>query len=626
MPNILLNRINVIVKASARIPGAVKERGGLLRCLSLVVKTLKRDGYKGVKTKTMHLIMQRNDYNTWISYYGSVSSDSRREILRSVAEMKTRPLISVIMPVYNPNIEWLNAAVSSLRKQIYTNWELCIADDCSTDPDVRSILECYQKEDCRVKLVFREANGHISAASNSAVELSSGTWLALMDQDDLLPEDALFHVVNAINLNPDAGLIYSDEDKINEKNERYAPYFKSAWNPDLFLSHNMISHLGVYRSDILKSVGGFRSEYNGSQDYDLALRVIEKLKPSQIIHIPRILYHWRSHSDSTAAAGSNKNYAYGAGKRAIVDHLQRTKVKANVVEVDCGYKVQYQLPEYLPKVSIIIPTRNGLALLKQCVESIIDKTTYSNYEIIIVDNNSDDVNTLSYMQKLKEENKAIIIRDERPFNYSALNNNAVLLTNGEYIALLNNDVEIISPDWLEEMLGIATQPGVGAVGAALWYPDDTLQHGGVIVGLGGVACHAHKGLNRGGAGYFARAKLVQTMTAVTAACLLVKKTKYLEVGGLNEKDLAVAFNDVDFCLKLRVAGYRNVWTPFAELYHHESATRGREDNPEKIKRFQGEIDYMKKSWSTDTYLDPAYNPNLTLTAGDFSLSWPPRLT
>jgi len=375
-----------------------------------------------------------------------------------------------------------------------------------------------------------------------------------------------------------------------------------------------------------RKLNGFREDYVGAQDYDLALRCIEQLTPRQIVHIPRILYHWRIHPGSTALAGSVKNYALLAGERALNDHLARTQVSAKAELLSFGmYRVRYDLPTLVPLVSLIIPTRNGLHLIKQCIESIIAKTTYANYEILIVDNNSDDPDTLDYFTRLAEDSRVRIFRDERPFNYSALNNAAVQQAGGEYICLINNDIEVISPEWLEEMMGLAIQPGVGAVGACLWYPNDTLQHGGCITGLGGVAGHSHKHLPRGDFGYFRRVQLIQTMSAVTGACLVVKKNIYQEVGGLDETNLKVAFNDIDFCLRVREAGYRNIWTPFAELYHHESATRGFENTPEKKERFAQEMQYMKKRWGISLLNDPAYSPNLTLDHEDFSLAWPPRV-
>jgi len=337
-----------------------------------------------------------------------------------------------------------------------------------------------------------------------------------------------------------------------------------------------------------------------------------------------VLYHWRAHAASTAAAGAAKPYAAIAGERALNEHFERTGIKGSFQWVGNGYRARYALPNVLPLVSLIIPTRNSLSLVRQCIESIIKKTTYENYEIIIVDNGSDDPKALEYFASLTENERIRVLRDDRPFNYSALNNKAVSQAKGEFVGLVNNDIEVISPDWLSEMISIALQPGVGAVGARLLYPDGRLQHGGVVLGIGGVAGHANKYAEPPYQGYFGRTSLIGSYSAVTAACLVVRKSAYLEVKGLNEEDLSIAFNDVDFCLRLLEAGYRNVWTPYAELYHHESATRGEEDSPEKKARFSSEVRYMLKRWAGTLDKDPAYNANLTLTHEDFSLAWPPR--
>jgi len=565
----------------------------------------------------------RNNYTKWITLYDNIDGQASIKILAEIDKMPFLPKISIIMPTYDPPLEFLDKAICSVRNQLYKNWELCIADDASKNDAVLNLLKYHSKQDDRIKLVFRNVNGHISEASNSALELATGDFIALFDNDDLLPSHALFYVAQTIIENPDAALIYSDEDKIDTFENRQDPYFKPDWNPDLFLSHNMICHLGVYKRSMVEKIGGFRKGFDGSQDYDLALRFIENISPTQIIHIQKVLYHWRIHSGSTALSPEAKPYAYTAAEKAFNEHFYRTNTnaKAELLENYGMFRVHYALPKKPPLISIIIPTRNGLDLIKQCVDSLITKTSYSNYEVIIIDNGSDDGKTLEYFENLKQDNRIRILRDERAFNFSALNNAAVEKSNGEYVCLLNNDTEIISPNWLEEMVSIAIQPNVGAVGARLWYPNDTLQHGGVIVGIGGTAGHAHRHLPRGQSGYFARANLIQTMSAVTAACLLIKKEIYIKVGGLDEVNLKVAFNDVDFCLKVRESGYRNVWTPYAELYHHESATRGYEDTPEKKLRFQNETLYLQNKWKDKLLKDPAYNPNLTLDHEDFSLSW-----
>jgi glycosyltransferase involved in cell wall biosynthesis len=619
----------------------VTREGGVTKSTFKTIDVFKREGWQGIKQRLFIVQVSmnkpdiivadgqrvdQNDYGEWIRHYDTLTDKTRSEMVERIKEFEQRPLISLVMPTYNSKPDWLTEAIESVRIQIYPNWELCIADDASTSESIRTILESYAKEDSRIKIVFREKNGHISASSNSALELVTGEYIALLDHDDLLAEHALFWVTDAINSNPDAQLIYSDEDKIDQIGRRYDPYFKSDWNPDLFLSHNMISHLGVYRTDLVREIGGFREGYEGSQDYDLALRCIEQIDPHEIVHVPRVLYHWRSHPGSTAQAGSEKNYALQAGERALNDHFKRIGVSAKAELLEFGmYRVHYDLPKPAPLVTLIIPTRNSLNLIMKCINSILSKSTYRDYEILIVDNNSDDVKTLEYLNSIISDKRIRVLRDERPFNFSALNNSAVLHARGEYVGLINNDIEVITPQWLDEMMSLALQPGVGAVGACLWYPNDTLQHGGCITGILGVAGHIHRHLPKGNCGYFGRAQLIQTLSVITAACMVVKKSIYHKVGGLDESNLKVAFNDIDFCLRVRDAGYRNIWTPYAELYHHESASRGFDDTSDKQMRFRDEVCYMQKRWTHTLFSDPAYNPNLSLDREDFSLSWPPRV-
>lgn len=606
--------------------------GGLLAACQKLFVLLRKEGWTGLRWRLKLLVggaaargPSGTDYRDWVARYDRLTDEDRSHMRAAIARMGNKPLISILIPTYNPKPEWLEKTIQSVRRQLYPHWELCIADDASTEPYVRSILQRYANEEPRIKLVFRECNGHISAATNSALAVATGDYVTLLDHDDTLAEHALFCVAEAINRQPEAGLIYSDEDKLDENEERIAPYFKCDWNYDLFLSHNLVTHLAAYRAALVRELGGCREGYEGSQDYDLALRVIERLQPEQIVHIPRVLYHWRVHEASTSVGHGVKPYAALAGEKAINDHLVRTGVNARVELLQEGqYRVRYALPSPVPRVSLIIPTRNALALISQCISSIIEKTDYPNYEILIVDNGSDDPAVLSYFEGLKQEGRVRVLRDERPFNFSALNNRAVALAEGEVVGLINNDIEVITPGWLTEMVSIALQPGVGAVGARLWYPNDTLQHGGVVL-VGGVAGHGHKGLPRGVPGYARRAELIQSFSAVTAACLVIRKAIYQEAGGLDEVNLKVAFNDVDFCLKVRELGYRNVWTPYAELYHHESATRGYEETPEKRRRFAEEAGYMKARWGDLLLNDPAYSPNLTLDREDFSYAWPPRV-
>ncbi|WP_122666821.1 glycosyltransferase [Pseudomonas viridiflava] len=635
-----IGAIRRVKRLSAMVPMMVQRGGGLTETIGRTVRVLRQYGVKGLVDRVRWFsgtdhgqnenllapeVPSRHDYAAWIERYDTLSVQSRWEITEHIRTWDKQPLISIIMPVFDPPLDLLRAAIDSVRYQLYPHWELCIADDGSTNPDVRDYLEQLQHDDQQIKVVFREHNGHICAASNSAMELASGDYLALMDNDDLIAEHALYWVARTVVENPEVGLIYSDEDKIDLQGNRSSAYFKPDWNAFLFRSQNMICHLAVYRRDIVEQAGDFRLGFEGAQDYDLAMRCIELLRPDQIVHIPRVLYHWRIHEGSTAQGGDQKPYAAEAGVKALNEHLQRQSMAAHAELLPMGmYRVRHRLPDVLPLVSLIIPTRNAHALVKQCIDSIRQLTTYKNYEIILVDNGSDDEASLRYFATLETEANVLVLRDERPFNYSALNNLAVSQARGELVGLINNDIEVISPDWLEEMVSLAVLPEVGAVGARLWYPDDRLQHAGVIVGVGGVAGHSHKYLPKGEYGYFCRASLIQEMSAVTAACMVIRKSVFEQVNGLDEVNLKVAFNDVDFCLRVREAGYVNVYTPFAELYHHESATRGAEDTRRKKKRFKREIDYMLARWP-EIKVDYAYNPNLTLDHEDFGLAWPPRV-
>ena len=574
---------------------------------------------------------QRRDYASWVRRYDTLTPGQISALRARLAALpyEHRPLISVLLPTYNTPECWLAKAINSVRAQIYPHWELCIADDASTAPHVRLVLEDFARRDPRLKIVFREKNGHISAASNSALALATGEWLALFDHDDELPPHALAEIVLELGHDAGADLIYSDEDKIDEHGRRYDPYFKPDWNPDLFNAQNFISHLGAYRTSLVRDVGGFRIGYEGSQDWDLAMRIIELTTHDRIRHIPKILYHWRSVPGSTAKAIGEKSYAVTAAEKTIADHFRRIGIGATLSPVSgCYWRVHYPLPNPPPRVCLVIPTRNALHVLRPCLESIRSKTTYPNYEILLVDNNSDDPAALAYLHGLAHDATfgplVRVLRYAAPFNYSKINNFAAAHTDAPLVALLNNDLEIISPDWLGEMVSHALRPEIGCVGAMLYYPDNRIQHAGVVLGLGGVAGHAWLAHPRGTTGHAHRAALQQNFSAVTAACLVLRREIYLQVGGLDEGNLAVAFNDVDFCLRVRAAGYRNLWTPCAEFYHHESVSRGVEDSPEKLARFHAEVAYMRKKWGPLLDDDPAYNPNLALDAQDFRLAFPPR--
>jgi glycosyltransferase involved in cell wall biosynthesis len=602
---------------------------GLLTPIKNGFSVLKKEGIEGVASRfrSGNFDLCDDSYPRWICQFEAINDADRSEIRAHISEWARPPKISIVMPTYNSSVEWLGECLDSVTRQLYENWELCIADDASTDIAVKQFLQHSMDGDSRIKVVFREENGHISRASNSALEVATGEWIALLDHDDLLSEDALYQVAAAINSNPQLSMIYSDEDKIDETGERSDPYFKSDWNVDLFYSQNMFSHLGVYRRELIEDIGGFRVGFEGAQDYDLALRCTEIVELNQIYHIPKVLYHWRVHEESTSSGGEAKPYAMLAGERALNDHFSRTGINAEAELIGHGYRVHYALPSPPPLVTIIIPTRDRKDLLEVCISSILEKTEYNSYEILIIDNGSSDRSTVEYLDELSRNESIRIIRDDSPFNYSALNNRAVRQARGELVALLNNDIEVISSNWLSEMVSHAVRPGVGAVGARLWYKNKTLQHCGVVCGLGAdrVAGHCHHKMPREHHGYFGRASLVSNFSAITAACLVIKKTTYLEVGGLNENELKVAFNDVDFCLKLVEKGYRNVVTPFADLFHYESETRGSDLDDNARERYLSEVAFMHERWGKILQADPMFSPNLCLQDAGFKLAWPPRI-
>ena len=563
------------------------------------------------------------EYAAWIEEIEQTTLPTHEAVLATIKKMAFTPLISIVMPVYNTPEVYLRACIESVRAQSYSNWELCIADDASPNTEVQRILKEYQGADTRIRVVYRKKNGHISRASNSALKIAIGNFVALLDHDDVLPEHALYFIVQAINEHPTAKVLYSDEDKIDSNGKRFEPHFKSDWNPDLFFSQNYVSHLGVYRRDMLERIGGFRTGVEGSQDHDLLLRCLPYTEPSQIVHIPRILYHWRAVEGSTAMASDEKSYTTKSGIKSLTDYFSNhgpNGVNVKPGTVSNTYRIQWPIPQPAPLVSLLIPTRDKWELTETCVRSIIEKSTYQNYEILILDNGSLEPETLAFFNKIQREHRRVkVLRYDHPFNYSAINNFGVSHAKGTIIGLINNDIEVINSEWLMEMVSHACRPEIGCVGAKLYYSDDTIQHAGVICGIGGVANHSHKNFPKNSPGYFCRLITTQNFSAVTAACLLVRKNIYDEVGGLDEKNLTVAFNDVDFCLKVRAAGYRNLWTPYAELYHHESISRGNEDTPEKNIRFQKEVKFMIKKWGVKLASDPYYSPHLTRDREDFSI-------
>lgn len=552
-------------------------------------------------------------YAAWLEQFDPPVA--RREAEAVIAALAARPVISILMPAYNSDPEHLEAAIDSVCGQLYPHWELCIADDASPRREHHGVLERAAKADDRVRVRFLEKNEGIAGATNAALAMASGAFIGLLDHDDVLAPNALYEAAREIHRFPDVDMIYSDEDKIGPDGQRRDPFFKPDWSPTTFLSYMYTCHFGVYRRSLVERIGGFRPGYDGSQDYDLVLRLTEQT--DRIRHIPRLLYHWRMTPQSTAQAAANKGYAEDAARKALADAVARRADAGGTAErVEPGrlpttYRVRYRMPAGA-EAHLIIPTKNNRAYIERCVGSILAKTAYPHYRVHIVDNGSTDAGTLDYFRAIVANGRVDVLRYDLPFNYSAINNWAVGQIDGRYLLLLNDDTEVVEGGWLEAMLEQASRPEVGAVGAKLVYPDGRIQHGGVILGIGGVAGHAHKYFPRTHHGYFSRLEVAQNLSAVTAACLMIRREVFERVGGLNERDLAVAFNDVDLCLRIREAGYQVVYTPYAELIHHESVSRG-------LKMNSAEIAYMRAAWGDRLERDPYYNVNLTLVREDFSL-------
>jgi GT2 family glycosyltransferase len=558
-------------------------------------------------------------YEEWIAIHRLSPADLER-IATEILNMAYRPVFSVIVPVYNTEERWLRRCLDSVLAQIYPHWELCIADDNSTEPHVRNVLNEYLARDSRIHVVFRQDNGHISMSSNSALALAGGEFVALLDHDDELSIDALYENALLLNAHPDADMIYSDEDKITEENLRHMPFFKPDWSPDTFLSQMYSGHLGVYRTELIRKIDGFRIGFEGSQDYDLVLRATEQT--SNIYHISKILYHWRTAQGSTARASDSKNYAYSAARKAIQEALDR-RGEGGWVELVPNQPGQYRVHYPVagtPLISIIIPTRDNARHLETCLASIFDKTAYENFEVIILDNGSSKAETkiLFDQWQSQQRDRVRIVRLDIPFNYSRLNNEGVRQAKGDLVCLLNDDTEVITPGWLEELAGQAKRKNIGAVSAFLLYPNSTIQHAGVLLGVGGPANHSHRHWSAASVGYFGRLLITTNYAAVTGACLMVKRELYLEVGGLDE-DLAVAFNDVDFCLRLLKAGYRNVVLSHVRLFHDESRSRGSDTIADNESRYAGEAQILMERWGDLINNDPYYSPHLTRNGEDFSL-------
>lgn len=560
------------------------------------------------------------DYTSWIIQNDMLTDEDRFHIGRHIDALNYKPKFSILMPAYNTPGTYLRQAIDSVLAQLYRDWELCIVDDASSSGQVRGILEDYARRDTRIRVAFRQSNGGISACTNTALSMASGAWVVLMDHDDLLSEHALYLVAEALNRHPDAAIVYSDEDHIDAKGQRSQPYFKPDWDYDLFLGQNVISHLGAYRADLARQVG-FREGFDGSQDWDFALRVLEAEPGAKVHHIPFVLYHWRQTDEAFSTKSLGR--ACDAAERAVNEHFARTGQAALAApEGHSSYlRVKRDLPERRPRVSIVIPTRDRSELLRICMAGLLERTDYGPLEIVVVDNGSSEAETLALFAGLRDRDNVRIVADSGPFNFSRLVNRGVAASSGEVCVLLNNDIDVINADWLDEMVSHALRPDVGTVGAKLYYANDTLQHGGVILGVGGVAGHSHKHFPRQSPGYFNRLVLTHSLSCVTGACLATRREVFDEMSGFNEQDLAVSFNDVDFCIRVRQAGYRIIWTPHAELYHYESLSRGDPNQtPESAARNNAEVTYMRAQWGPVLDNDPFYSPNLSLDTESFDIA------
>jgi len=600
----------------------------IFRAVKIMFKVIKKINFKKIKKGILYIkkygfinLMKKiknhyrnisnsvdmlSDYKLWIKNNEPTCKDLEEQ---KKFKFKYNPKISIVVPMYNTPETFFCDLINCLKNQTYSNFELCLADGSKEKAE---FIDKYISDD-RIKYKLLHVNGGISYNSNEALKMTTGDYIALLDHDDILPIFCLFEIVKCINENMDVEFIYTDEDKIMLSNDdRYDPHFKPDFSPDLLTSYNYITHLSIFKRQLIDKIGNFDSKYDGAQDYDIILRATENTK--KIIHLPKILYHWRVHANSTAMSSESKLYAYDAGKLAIEQHFERINIKCIVEhEQNLGiYRVKYTL-EDMPLISIIIPNKDNYIDLKKCINSIL-KLTYKNYEIIIIENNSKDHKIFKYYDKISKNNDNIKVVNykETGFNFSKINNFGIKYAKGKYLLLLNNDVEIINKNMLEEMLGICQRSDVGIVGAKLFYYDDTVQHAGVVIGIGGIAGHINKLIDRNCIGYYSRASVINNYSAVTAACMLIKKELFDKVNGFDE-NLKVAFNDIDLCLKVRKLNYLVVYTPYAKLYHFESKSRGLENTPEKIQRFESEINIFREKWNDIIKNgDPYFNINFRL--------------
>ncbi len=585
-------------------------------------RLLRREGVGGL-LRRVAAGRRGPSYAAWLAAHRLTDQD-RQQIAAEMATWTAPPLISVLLPVYNSRPVWLRACLDSVLAQLYPHWELCIADDASTDPQMRAILAEYAGRDSRIKVIYRPTNGHVVAATNSALAVAAGQFVAFLDHDDLLTEHALYLVAAAIIECPDAAILYSDADRCDERGRRSNPSFKPGWSPDLLRAHNYINHLTVMRTELVRSVGGLRVGLEGAQDHDLLLRVSERVPAAAIHHIPHVLYHWRIHPASLGRGQHSRAATIAASHQVVADCLARREVDAEVTAISARpfrHRVRYSLPDPPPLVSVIIPTRDRLDLLRVAVTGVREVTDYPAVELIVVDNDSREPDTLAYLEELNQLPDCQVLRQAGPFNYATLNNVAAGVAQGEVLCFLNNDVVITQAGWLAELVSQALRPEIGAVGPLLRYGDGRVQQAGIILGTGVIGRPALHQLPGSAAPSAFALQEIRNVAALTGACLVLRREPFQQVGGFDEQ-LAVAYNDIDLCLKLRAAGYWLLCTPFAELVHLGSASRGAEDSPEKQARLQRETGYLRAKWGAFATSDPFSNLNLSWRHGRSELAFP----
>ena len=587
------------------------------------LRYLRRFGVIGLLRR---LFPSLRTYRAWIDNYDTLSGPDIEAIRQHIAALACRPLVSLLLPVGDADTGRMRRAITLLGAQLYPDWELCVGSAPTAARTAASIVAALgNAAGARIKLATAGPEGGLADQVNAALAIAAGALVAVVRVEDELALHALYVLALEAGQHPEAMLLYSDEDALGSGGERRGPRFKPDWDPDLLLGDDFVGRLAAYRRGIVVALGGFRAGFDGAEEHDLALRAAERIEPQHIRHIPMILYHRREAPTwaeiDPAAAGAT------ARCRAVGEHLDRMRVAATASPLPGDrVRVRYALSNPAPGVSLIVPTRDNRDTLERCVDGLLERTDYEPLELVIVDNDSRRAETLAYFSAVAERPGVRVLRFAGPFNYSAVNNFAVAQARYGIVGLVNDDVDVIHPDWLREMVSHAVRPEVGAVGAKLYYPNDTIQHAGTIVGLGGAAGHAFRHFPRGDAGYCGRLLLTQSLSAVTAACMILRREVFDEVGGLDEVNLAIAFNDVDLCLRIRERGYRIVWTPFAALYHWESVSRGSDLAPERIERFRREAKYLGDRWRAVIARDPYYNPNLTADTEDFGLAFPPRLT